>query len=101
MKIYKPIAEYRPGSTMVTSDALSRCPSTTDDSKQKLQVDVQFHVDVITSSWPVSDGKLTEIKKKTKKDVILIAAFDYTMVGWPTYKEDVKQPESYMESEMS
>ncbi|GFS26222.1 Pol polyprotein [Elysia marginata] len=49
-----------------------------------------FHVDVITSSWPVSNGKLTKIRKKTQEDVILKAAFDYTMVGWPAYKEDVK-----------
>ncbi|GFR71336.1 Pol polyprotein [Elysia marginata] len=87
---YKPIAEYRPGPTMVILDALSRCPSTTDASEQKLQGDVQFHVDVITSSWPVSGEKLTEIRKKTQEDVILEAAFDYTMVGWPAYKEDVK-----------
>ncbi|GFR92731.1 Pol polyprotein [Elysia marginata] len=76
---YKPIARYCPGPTMVTSDALFHCSSTTDESEQKLQGDVQFHVDVITSSCPVSAGKLTEIRKKTQEDVILKAAFDYTM----------------------
>ncbi|GFS01771.1 Pol polyprotein [Elysia marginata] len=67
---YKPITEYCPGPTIVTSDALSRCPSTTDDSEQKLQGDAQFHVDVIKSSWPVSeysDEKLTESERKLKK----------------------------------
>ena len=87
---YKPKAEYRPGTTMVTSDTLSRCPSKILEIEQKLQNDVQFHVDVITSTWPITDEKLKEIKAKTQEDPILKTAFEYTISGWPMYKEDVK-----------
>ena len=52
--------------------------------------DVQFHVDVISSTWPITDEKLKEIKAKTQEDPILKTAFEYTISGWPMYKEDVK-----------
>ena len=47
---------------MVTSDTLSRCPSKILEIEQKLQNEVQFHVDVITSTWPITDEKLKETK---------------------------------------
>ncbi|GFO14288.1 Pol polyprotein [Plakobranchus ocellatus] len=91
---YKPKAEYRPGPTMVTSDTLSRCFTSTSsrtlEVEQNLQNDIQFHVDVITSTWPITDEKLKEIKAKTQEDPILKTAFEYTTSGWPMYKEDVK-----------
>ena len=95
---YKPKAEYRPGTTMVrsTSDTLSRCPSKIFEIEQKLQNDVQFHVDVITSTWPITDEKLKEIKAKTQEDPILKAAFEYTISGWPMYREDVKLAARYL-----
>ncbi|GFN99392.1 Pol polyprotein [Plakobranchus ocellatus] len=91
---YKPTAEYRPGPTMVTSDTLSRCPTSTSsrtlEVEQNLQNDIRFHVDVITSTWPITDEKLKEIKAKTQEDPILKTAFEYTTSGWPMYKEDIK-----------
>ena len=48
-----------------SSDTLSRCPSKILEIEQKLQNYVQFHVDVITSTWPITDEKLKEIKAKT------------------------------------
>ncbi|GFN84927.1 Pol polyprotein [Plakobranchus ocellatus] len=84
---YKPKAEYRPGPTMVASDTLSRCPTTTSsrtlEVEQNLQNDIQFHVDAITSTWPITDEKLKEIKAKTQEDPILKTAFEYTTSGWP------------------
>ena len=58
--------------------------------EQKLQNDVQFHVDVMTSTCPITDEKLKEIKAKTQEDPILKTAFEYTILGWPMYREDVK-----------
>ncbi|GFO27413.1 Pol polyprotein [Plakobranchus ocellatus] len=91
---YKPKAEYRPGPTMVTSDTLSRCPTSTSsrtlEVEQNLQNDIQFHVDVIASIWPITDEKLKEIKAKTQEDPISKTAFEYTTSGCPMYKEDVK-----------
>ncbi|GFN96599.1 Pol polyprotein [Plakobranchus ocellatus] len=79
---------------MVTSDTLSRCPTSTSsrtlEVEQNLQNDIQFHVDVITSTWPITDEKLKEIKAKTQEDPILKTAFEYTTSGWPMYEEYVK-----------
>ena len=86
---YKPVAEHRPGKLMLTSDALSRSPTACSEESTKLQSDVFYHVSVITSSWPVSDEKLEQIRCETQKDVTLKTALNYTAKGWPTYKEDV------------
>ena len=86
---YKPVAEHRPGKLMLTSDALSHSPTACSEESTKLQSDVFYHVSVITSSWPVSDEKLEQIRCETQKDVTLKTALNYTAKGWPTYKEDV------------
>ena len=50
---------------------------------------VQGYVNEITSSWPASDSKLGQIRKETQKDLNLKTAMEYTLVGWPTHKQDV------------
>ncbi|XP_070173810.1 uncharacterized protein [Littorina saxatilis] len=37
----------------------------------------------------LSDTKLKQIREETAKDVNLKTAFDYTVAGWPEYKQDV------------
>ena len=64
---YKPVAEYVPGKNMTVADMLSRNPMKAEDSTQ-LSEDVDLHVNAITSSWPVSDAKLDQIREETKKD---------------------------------
>ena len=73
---------------MVVADALSRSPLNR-ESGSHLQQDVQGHVNEITSSWPASDSKLGQIRKETQKDLNLKTAMEYTLVGWPTHKQDV------------
>ena len=51
---------------------------------------MDLHVNAITSSWPVSDTKLDQIREETKKDINLKTALEYTVTGWLTYKQDVK-----------
>ena len=87
---YNPTAEYRPGPTMVTSDTLSRKRSFGTEQGQNLEKEVQYHVDSVTSSWPVSDGKLRQIREMTQEDVCLSSTLNYTRQGWPEYREDVK-----------
>ena len=77
-----------PGKDMVVTDALSRSPLNR-ESGNHLQQDVQDHVNEITSSWPASDSKLSQIRKETQKDLNLKTAMEYTLVGWPTHKQDV------------
>ena len=87
---YNPVAIHRPGTTMVTSDTLSRCPAAGgDEDDNSLQQEVEFHVNMVSSTWPVSDSKLEQIKTETQRDVVLKAAYDYTTKGWPQYKQDV------------
>ena len=85
---YKPVAEYIPGKNMTVADMLSRNPMKTEDSTQ-LSEDVDLHVNAITSLWPVSDAKLDQIREETK-DINFKTALEYTVTGWPTYKQDVK-----------
>ena len=84
---YNVTAEYAPGKDMVVTDTLSRSPLNR-ESGNHLQQDVQDHVNGITSSWPASDSKLSQIRKETQKDLNLKTAMEYTLVGWPTHKQD-------------
>ncbi|KAK3711817.1 hypothetical protein RRG08_037021 [Elysia crispata] len=86
---YKPVAIHQPGKMMVTSDTLSRSPAACSQETSNLHEDVRFHVSMVTSSWPVSDGKLRQLKEETQQDVSLRTAINYTVMGWPTYKQDV------------
>ena len=74
---------------MTVADMFSRNPMKAEDSTQ-LSEDVDLQVNAITSSWPVSDAKLDQIQEETKKDINLKTALEYTVTGWPTYKQDVK-----------
>ena len=47
-------------------------------------------MNAITSLCPVSDAKLDQIREETKKDISLKTDLEYTVTGWPTYKQDVK-----------
>ena len=85
---YNVTAEYAPGKDMVVADALSRSPLNR-ESGNHLQQDVQDHVNEITSSRPASDSKLSQICKETQKDLNMKTAMEYTLVGWPTKKQDV------------
>ena len=83
---YKPVAEYVPGKNMTVADMLSRNPMEAEDGTQ-LSEDVDLHVNAITSSWPVSVAKLDQIREETKKDINLKTALEYTVTGWPKYKQ--------------
>ena len=86
---YKPVSIHQPGKVMVTSDTLSRSPAACSQETSNLQEDVRFHVSMVTSSWSVSDAKLRQLKEETQQDVSLRTAINYTVMGWPTYKQDV------------
>ena len=85
---YNVTAEYAPGKDTVVANALSRSPMNVESSNH-LQLDVQDHVNKITSTWPASDSKLSQIRRETQRDLNLKTAMEYTMVGWPMHKQDV------------
>ena len=82
-------ARYVPGKDMLVADTLSRSPVSTTESSSREEI--QAHVSDVQSSWQVSDAGLAKIRAETLKDVNLKAAMEYTIHGWPQYKEDVQQ----------
>ncbi|KAK3691182.1 hypothetical protein RRG08_039040 [Elysia crispata] len=52
---------------MVMSDKLSRSPAACSQETSNLHEDGRFHVSMVTSSWPVSDGKLRQLKEETQQ----------------------------------
>ena len=81
-------AKYVPGKDMLVADTLSHSPvSTTESSSHE---EIQAYVSDVQSSWQVSDAGLAKISAETLKAVNLKAAMEYTIHGWPQYKEDVQ-----------
>ena len=78
----------QPNTSMLVADTLSRSPISTTESS--FHEEIQAHVSDVQSSWQVSDTGLTKIRAETLKDVNLKAAMEYTIHGWPHYKEDVQ-----------
>ncbi len=80
-------AEYAPGKSLVVADALLRSPlNTTEDF---MTADVSCHVDAVIRCLPVSQSKLTEIKRETRKDEQLQTVERFIMKGWPEYAKSV------------
>ena len=80
------LAKYVQGKDMYVSDALSRDPLKSEDSVT--EEEVEMHVQQVEYSWPMTDTGLDRIAKATQEDIVLKAAFDYTVKGWPMRKED-------------
>ena len=84
---FNTVAKHVQGKEMHISDALSRDPLMSADSVT--QEEVELHVHQVEHSWPMTDTGLERIAAATQTDVILKAAFEYTVCGWPRRKEDV------------
>jgi len=72
---------YMPGKYLVMADTLSRAPtgncvSTTEDN-------VEIHVNMVRTAFPVSDEKSKLIAQETRKDAELQAVVDNMHNGWP------------------
>lgn len=85
---FKPHCVHKPGKGMVVADTLSRSPLATTVGTD-LEEEVEYHVKMVTATWPVTDQYMNQIRVETQKDVNLKYAMDYTKSGWPQYKEDV------------
>lgn len=82
-------ARFTPGKNLSVADHLSRSPIPNCE-KYDLEDQIEFHVNEITRTWPISDTRLEQIREATQNDINLRYAFEYTVSGWPAYKEDVK-----------
>ena len=87
---FAPHAVYCPGKDMQVPDTLSRCPSTLETSEINVnEAAISDYVGQVTSSWPVSDKFVEKVREETQQDMKILAAIEYTLCGWPAYKDNV------------
>ena len=82
--------QYVPGKEQVVSDALSRKPAQGSEADDvELSQDVHAFVEAVERGWPVSPGRLQEIRRATEDDQELRAVADFVMTGWPRREDAV------------
>ncbi|XP_038058795.1 uncharacterized protein K02A2.6-like [Patiria miniata] len=88
---YHCTAEYVPGKLLTVADTLSRAPlKSSVTERDNLPDEVEAHVHMVTSHWPVSQGKLDEIKRETALDEVLVQVASHIRSGWPKYSRDIE-----------
>lgn len=73
---------YMRGKYLVLADTLSQAP--TRNSESTTEGDVEIHVRMVHTAFPVSDAKSKQIAEETKKDAELQAVIDNMYTGWLT-----------------
>ncbi|KAL0153721.1 hypothetical protein M9458_050974 [Cirrhinus mrigala] len=73
---------YTPGKYLVLADTLSRAP--TQNSESTTEEDVEIHVNLVRTAFPLSDAKSKQIAEETRKDDELQAVIDNMYNGWLT-----------------
>ncbi|RXN30291.1 retrotransposon-like family member retr-1 [Labeo rohita] len=71
---------YTPGKYLVLADTLSR--ASTQNSENTTEEDVEIHVNLVRTAFPVSDAKSKQIAEETRKDDELEAVTDNMYNGW-------------------
>lgn len=87
---YDLVVCYKPGKYMYIPDTLSRAPLP-DLYSDEVHEHVLYQVQLIVNSLPVSNKKLTIIKKETKRDSDLNKLLEYIKMGWPDHKYNVEE----------
>ena len=73
-----------PGKALLTADALSRAPLLqTLPADQQLLIDSDIYVTAILQNLPVTDKRLTEIKKAQEQDAVCETVKQACIHGWP------------------
>ena len=84
-----------PGKALLTADALSRAPLLqTLPADQQLLIDSDIYVTAILQNLPVTDKRLTEIKKAQEQDAVCETVKQACIHGWPDQsklKGEIKQ----------
>ena len=88
---FNPVARHVPGKELVIADTLSRHPQVV-RTVSELELEVEAHVDAITSSWPASETMLSRLRQASLDDTLIRDALQYTKEGWPRYKTDLCFP---------
>ena len=83
---------YVPGKDIITADTLSRAPLNQCSDSDQLEEDVNFYVNFVYSSLPVSEQCTETIKEGQQQYEVCHLITEYTSVCWP---EGNKHPSSY------
>ncbi|XP_055915739.1 uncharacterized protein K02A2.6-like [Eupeodes corollae] len=73
---------------MVIADTLSRA-ALLEEALPQLENEMEIHCNLVSSSLPVSDEKLDQIRKETLVDEILFKLKQYYRQGWPKIKNNI------------
>ena len=84
------VAEYCKGSDLVVSDALSRSPLKTYDTK--MEDDITAYVNSCTSQLQITDRRMTAIKEATEADSNMQKLIRLTRDGWPRREKSLPKP---------
>jgi transposase InsO family protein len=82
---FNPTAEYAPGKTLVTADALSRSPVGDAQDGGDTNVDVECYVASIINNMPATERRMDSIRAATVVDDTLQAVTRYIQSGWPDH----------------
>ena len=67
-------------------DVLLWMPQTQENKDLELLAEIQQYVDSVQAVWPMSSGKLSEMKRATEKDENLQSVMYFVLNGWPKSK---------------
>lgn len=85
---YDLVVQYKPGKYMYIADTLSRAPLP-DLYSEEVHKNNLYQVQLIVNSLPMSNDKLSLIKKETKRDSECRKLSEYISLGWPEHKSQV------------
>ncbi|XP_046557148.1 uncharacterized protein K02A2.6-like [Haliotis rubra] len=90
LQIYDADVEFTPGKDVLVADMLSRyfIESLSNKDDLSLDEDIQSYVHMVTSSLPVSDKTMEEIRKESSEDSQHLMPMKIIMNGWPQNMHD-------------
>lgn len=80
---YDLVIKYKPGKDLLLADALSRNNIKSSYEFDKLECEIDAHVDMIISNLSFSKDKLNLFKQATQQDTELTTIKNYIENGWP------------------
>lgn len=86
---YDLVVQYKPGKYMYIADTLSRAPLP-DLYSEEVHKNNLYQIQLIVNSLPMSNDKLSMIKKETKRDSECRKLSEYISIGWPDHKSQIE-----------
>ena len=98
---FNALVRHVPGKNLIIADCLSRSPLPIEQHDVETANEVETHVDMIQSSWPISDHRQQSLQNATSDDSDLQMVIKYCKEGWPTNVPSSLRPYQKVKSEVS